>query len=235
MQEKHATKTIFSFFGPPGSGKGTLAEMCVRQLGFKMLSTGNLCRKHVSLGTEFGKLIDKYLQEGSLIPDELITDMVGDWLESKIALQASIILDGYPRTKGQAEYFLKFFKNLGTDYDFRVIHFIIPQEEIIKRLTNRFVCENKDCQVVYPPFAHAVEKGICDYCGGKLTKRLDDRLEIVKERLRKYSRYSKELLDFYESTGILVQELIVENKLIGQVFDDFKSILTESAGEGLFE
>ena len=92
-------------------------------------------------------------------------------------------------------------------------------------MTNRFVCENKDCQAVYPPFAPAVKKGICDACGGKLTKRQDDRLEIVKERLRKYPCYSEDLLDFYKSTGIVVQELNVENKTIEQVFDNFKFIL----------
>jgi len=102
-------KIIFSFFGPPGSGKGTLAERLSKELKFEVLSTGNLCRKHVSLQTDLGKQLDTYLKKGQLIPDDLITQLVKEWLEPKIQHQASIILDGYPRTKGQALKFLDMF------------------------------------------------------------------------------------------------------------------------------
>jgi len=225
MHTEIAQKTIFSFFGSPGSGKGTVAEKCVKDLGFKTLSTGNLCRKHISLETEFGQLIDGYIKAGQLVPDDLITDVVGDWLTANTSLGVSVILDGFPRTRGQAEAFLKYFKDFLPDYKFRVICFIISDEEVIKRLTNRFVCENKNCQAVYPPFAPSVKKEICELCGGKLVKRADDTIEVIKERLRRYPQYSEDLLNFYKSAGVVTESLNVEGKTIEQVFEDFKALL----------
>lgn len=225
MQEKFTKKIIFSFFGPPGSGKGTLAEKCVKNLGFYMLSTGNLCRKHISLGTEFGKLINKYIKVGQLIPDNLVINMVGDWLISKTSEGTPIILDGFPRTKKQAEFFLKTFHDFVPDYSFRLVYFIVSDEEIIRRLENRFVCENKNCQAVYPPFAAAVKKMICDLCGEKIIKRTDDTMEIIKNRLKLYSEYRDDLLTFYKSKHVKIDILDVENKTIDQVFENFKIIL----------
>src|SRR5271170_593774 len=106
-QKNDAKKIIFSFFGAPGSGKGTLAERAARDLKFEVLSTGNLCRKHISQQTELGKKLDLYVKKGQLIPDELITLMVKEWLELAIQREVPIILDGYPRTKGQAAHFLE--------------------------------------------------------------------------------------------------------------------------------
>ena len=110
VQEQHKNNTkkiIFSFFGPPGSGKGTLAERAARELNFEVLSTGNLCRKHIAQKTALGEKLDFYVKKGQLIPDELITLMVKEWLESTLEAQVPIILDGYPRTKGQASHFLE--------------------------------------------------------------------------------------------------------------------------------
>jgi adenylate kinase len=225
MQEKFAQKTVFSFFGPPGSGKGTLSQQCVAELGFEMLSTGNLCRKHIFLGTEFGKLIDDYIKAGQLVPDDLITNIVGDWLSNKSSLGVPIILDGYPRTSGQAEYFLKKFKNFVPDYNFKIFCFIISDKEIIKRLTNRIICENQNCQAVYFPLASAFKTEICEKCGTKLIKREDDKLEVITDRLKRYPKYKKCLLNFYESVGQPVEAFNVENKTIEQVFNDFKEFL----------
>ena len=225
MQEAVAQKTIFSFFGPPGSGKGTMAEKCVKALDFKMLSTGNLCRKHIALETGFGKLIDGYTKAGHLVPDDLISDVVGDWLLNNVSYGVPVILDGFPRTKWQAEAFLKYFKDFLSDYKFRVICFIISDNEAIKRLTDRFVCENKNCQAVYPLFALSGKEGFCELCGGKLTKRADDAIEVIKERLRRYPQYSESLLNFYKSAGVGVEKLNVEGKEIEKVFADFKALL----------
>ena len=143
MQEKNRSKVIYSFFGPPGSGKGTLARSCVKELGFRSLSTGDLLRKHISTGTEIGKAVEGLISRGQLVPDELITDMVCLWLKEQVASGAPIILDGYPRTKGQAGLFLKTFKEFAPDYAFKVICFIISEEVVLDWLTNRIVCQRR--------------------------------------------------------------------------------------------
>ncbi len=213
---------IFSFFGPPGAGKGTLAQRCAQELGFEILSTGNLCRKHVSLKTELGKLIDRQVKAGKLVPDELITCVVADWLLLRSDSRVPIILDGYPRTTGQVEYFLKDFKDFAPNYEFRVVCFMISEEEAVKRLTNRFVCKNKDCQAIYSSFTVATKMGNCECCGEKLIRREDDRAEVAKERLKRYPRYRDDLLDFYKSVSAVVEELNVDGKGIEETLQAFK-------------
>jgi adenylate kinase len=225
MQEKPASKVIFSFFGPPGSGKGTLAKNCEKELGFKTLSTGNLFRKHIAAGTDFGKMIDTLISAGKLVPDEFVNDMVLDWLKDKIEAGVSVILDGYPRTKGQADNFLKSLKDFAPDYAFRVVCFIISDENVIGWLTNRFVCSNKACQAIYTSTDAAVERGICDVCGNVVEKRVDDSVEVIKERLRRYPKYRDELLHYYKSVGQKVEIIEVEDKSIEQVFQAFKAML----------
>ena len=123
MMQQQVTRTIYSFFGPPGSGKGTLAQKLVSRNNFQMLSTGNLCRQHVAQETAFGKMLDGYVKQGHLIPDALVTDMVIDWITTQSDKESPIILDGFPRTKGQAELFLAFVKQT-PDVDFSVISFL---------------------------------------------------------------------------------------------------------------
>ena len=103
-------KQFSSFLGAPGSGKGTLAEQCVKQLGFKVLSTGNLCREAIASGSEQGKQLETFTKAGQLVPDDLITSMVDSWLAKETTTDTAIILDGYPRTEKQAEQVLNLLK-----------------------------------------------------------------------------------------------------------------------------
>lgn len=221
-----AKNTIFSFFGAPGSGKGTVASDCVKSLGFKVLSTGNLCRERIARADELGKSIENYIKSGQLIPDEMVTGMVEDWLKKETASGDPIILDGYPRTKKQAELFLALLKKSFSQYSFRVISLVIPDEEIVKRLSDRLMCENKACQT--PTSKSMVadqEHPTCVRCGGKLIRREDDKEEVVRERLRVYAQHSGELLHYYQELGQKIEEINVSGLTVPRVFDAFKKIL----------
>lgn len=222
-------KTIFSFFGAPGSGKGTLASDCVKKLGFKVLSTGNLCREAIARGDTLGKSIEQYIKSGQLIPDDLVTKMVDDWLKKEADSGVPVILDGYPRTQKQAQLFLNLLKRDFSEFKFRVISLLIPDEEIVKRLSDRLICENKRCQT---PTAKSLLKDPnkleCPICSGKLIKREDDNEAVVRERLKVYAQHSGDLLHFYKESGQLIEELNVSDLTVEQVFEGFKRMLEKN-------
>ena len=215
-----ASKTIFSFFGPPGSGKGTLAQRLAQELNFDMLSTGDLCRKHISLQTDLGKSFSTYLEKGHLIPDELITEMVKDWLKNRVETEIPVILDGYPRTRVQVEGFLAFMQEFMPEHRLRIIFINLSDEEIIRRLTGRLVCENKDCQKVYSSFL-VKDLTSCTVCDGALIKRNDDKEEVIKERLRLFPSYRDLLLECYHSSNLPVEKFDVAGMTPNQVYKTF--------------
>jgi len=225
MHEQHRlNNVVFSFYGPPGSGKGTLARLCKERLGFEILSTGELCRKHITKKTDFGLKIDELLKVGHLVPDDLITDMVKEWLSDAIDIDKPIILDGYPRTLGQAQLFVDLIEKEDLGIDCTVVFFEIADEVIMQRLSDRLVCSNDDCQAIYsisssPPR----NKGVCDECGASLKRRNDDKIEVIKERLKRYPQDKKELEDFYASHGIAVESIEVGSKSIPEVFEEFST------------
>ena len=218
---------ILSLFGPPGCGKGTISERLVCELGFTMLSTGNLCRQNIQDGTEFGKMLQTYLDAGHLVPDDLITNMVVDWLKQAKNNANAIILDGYPRTKGQAEAFLKVLKEDKElqDTSFYVVDFDIEAEEIIRRLSNRLMCSNKQCQAIYSKVAKKPRReGVCDFCEGALVSRKDDDAAIIRERLRVFDGYKNDLLSFYETSGVKLLKFAPKGGP-DEVFEDFRDMI----------
>ena len=215
---------LLSFFGPPGSGKGTLAAQVVEKDGYTVLSTGNLCRRHIAEKTDIGILIEKYLAAGELIPDDMITNMVMQWLEDHKNVQKPIILDGFPRTKSQAALFLPLQAQMGCPY--RIVFFEIDDDEVVQRLSNRLVCGNKKCQTVYGIVAKPPQiTGKCDKCGSKLVKRADDDEQVIRKRLAVYAKYKQELLDFYSETGLPILQLPVGDKTPQEVYELFVSML----------
>lgn len=223
---KQMEKTIFSFLGAPGSGKGTLAELCVSKLNFKVLSTGNLCRAAKNRDDEKSKLITSIIKEGRLVPDDLINDMVEEWLEKEAVDNNPIILDGYPRTEKQAELLLGLLNAKFKDYKFRVISLNVPESEIVDRITSRLICENKSCQSTSSiKLLKDPNKLICDKCGSNLIRRPDDTEQVVNERLRVYSRYIEDVLKFYNQNNIKVEEINASKLSIDEVFDKFKAML----------
>lgn len=226
MGTEVSNNTIISFLGAPGSGKGTIAQRAVSDLNFQTLSTGNLCRQHISEKTDFGDMLNDYLVKGDLVPDELITNMVEDWLKSAIKLNLPIILDGYPRTANQAKLFYELVSKSFSDYKFLVVEVKLSHDAIIERLSNRLMCKNKKCQQVYSRSMFSPgDELVCNKCGSKLFTRPDDQQAVVKARLSIYEKSHKDLLNYYKSVNQKIELLNVESLDQDQVFEGFKLLL----------
>lgn len=216
---------IVVFLGAPGSGKGALSHYCVANFGWKQLSTGNLCRKHRAEGTELGRQIDFALKSGTLVSDEVIIDIVTDWIGQEIENAQGIILDGFPRTVVQAKGFLEFLKNKSLHNKLVLVELQVPDQEIIERLSSRLVCTNKTCQAVFSNRTDALkprQEGVCDYCGFDLAQRDDDKQEVIASRLITYHQHRDDLVHFYENAGHNVCTLD-GNKDNAEVFKNFTS------------
>jgi adenylate kinase len=223
----NSPKSVYIFVGPPGSGKGTLSQLCVRKFGWVQLSTGNLCRKHIAEQTEIGKQIDFALKSGKLVSDSLINAMVHEWVVSTIEHTDSIILDGYPRTIPQAESLDAFFKQQLPHVLVHVIQLSISDELVVSRICDRLICQNKDCQQVYSLKASgqsSIEDLKCAVCSSILGRRSDDEVTAIKDRLKIYHKHAQGLLNFYDQTLFKTKKLVAE-KNIDEVFEDFKNLL----------
>ena len=182
--------------GAPGAGKGTQAELLVKQLGIPAISTGNMLREAMANGTELGKLAKKYMDEGALVPDELILGIVADRV-SQPDCEKGFILDGVPRTLAQAEALEE--KGVRIDH---VISIEVEDAAIEGRMTGRRVCAK--CGASYHIVANPPKRdGICDSCGGELIIRKDDKPETVRHRLEVYHASTEVLKDFYGKLGRL--------------------------------
>lgn len=182
--------------GAPGAGKGTQAKMIAEKYGIPHISTGDIFRANLKEGTELGKKAKEYMDQGLLVPDELTVDLVVDRLQ-KEDCKKGFILDGFPRTIGQAEA----LKNANQDLDF-AINVDVPDENIIRRMGGRRAC--LECgatyHIVYNP---TKTEGVCDTCAKELVLREDDKPETVKKRLDVYHDQTQPLIEYYDKIGIL--------------------------------
>ncbi|HEV2917193.1 MAG TPA: nucleoside monophosphate kinase [Candidatus Babeliales bacterium] len=199
---------LYILLGPPGSGKGTLANRCTEFFGWLQLSTGDLCRQHIQESTQIGRQIDFAIKSGKLISDQVITQMVLDWFMNKKSYQSfPVVLDGFPRTMVQADLFHTAFCKAVSKCSILVIELDIDDAIVVKRLANRYVCDNKDCQAVYTLCNTKKDKELCAKCYGLLIRRNDDVESTVKERLKVYRAHRDELIRFYTDFGIKVTYL----------------------------
>lgn len=230
-------KRIYIFLGPPGAGKGSLSQLCTKRLGWKQLSTGNLCREHIAQQTEIGKHIDFAIKSGKLIADSLIIDMVQDWINKELAAEAvhdeetaqqhaqasellirarTVILDGFPRTLAQARALHALIEKM-EGIALHLVHLKLSDEEIKYRLQARSVCQNEKCQRVYSLHKHShlepVKYMTCNECEAPLVRRSDDEENAIMERLRVYHGHEQEMLNFYEEVGHKVHLLEVNAPL----------------------
>ena len=202
--------------GAPGAGKGTQAELLVKKLSIPAISTGNMLREAMANGTELGKKAKQYMDEGALVPDELILGIVADRVAQSDCAKG-FILDGVPRTLAQAEALEA--KGVRIDH---VISIEVDDSEIESRMTGRRVCPK--CGASYHIVANPPKKdGICDACGSELIVRKDDAPETVKNRLRVYHAETEALKEFYGKLGIL--KLVNGNQPIEKASGDILKAL----------
>ena len=182
--------------GAPGAGKGTQAEILCEKLGIPTISTGNILRAAIKEGTPTGLKAKAFMDEGKLVPDEVIIGIINERV-AKEDCANGYILDGVPRTIGQAEA----MEQAGIIFD-NVVSIEIADETIVDRMSGRRVCESCGASyhiVAVPPKT----AGVCDKCSGKLIQRKDDEPETVKARLEVYHKETEPLKAFYAERGLL--------------------------------
>jgi adenylate kinase len=186
--------------GPPGAGKGTQAERLVEDFGLPYYSTGIILREAVDEQSELGKEAQKYMDEGELVPDELINRVVADRLDSGEA-DDGFLLDGFPRTIGQAEMLDETLKGRGRELTSALL-IDAPDDEVVRRLSGRRTCA-KGGHVYHTEFDPPKNEGVCDQDGSRLVQRDDDKPETVRKRLSVYHDQTEPLIKWYEDRGLL--------------------------------
>lgn len=187
-------------FGPQGAGKGTIGAMMSEKYNIPLLSAGQMLRDAMKEGTEVGKIAEKYINEGNLVPPEVITDVIKKRI-TKDDCKDGFIFDGFPRNLKQAELFGEKMNEI--DY---MIGFEAPREILIHRLTGRRTCRN--CGAIYNIFPDCAPnpkvEGKCDDCGGELYQREDDTEEAINKRLDIYHKETEPILEKYKDKVIKI-------------------------------
>lgn len=192
--------------GAPGAGKGTIAQPLSKNLGIPSISTGEIFRQNIREKTKLGELAKKYIDNGELVPDEIVMMIVEDRIIQPDC-KKGFILDGFPRTTIQAQAFDDMLGNREEKIA-AVINIHLDDEIIIKRLANRRVCE-KCGQTYNTGYIMPKMEGICDNCGGRVLQRDDDNEETVKKRLETYRIKTQPLVEYYKKMNLLID---VDNK-----------------------
>jgi len=189
------------FLGPPGAGKGTQARELAREWAVPQVATGDMLREAVAAGTPLGREARRHMDQGALVPDEVIVGMIAERLGRGDAGEG-FILDGFPRTIPQADALDRLLGALGQRLD-RVVYFDVSDTELLRRLTGRRVC--RGCGATFHlASAPPARAGVCDACGGALYQRDDDHEATVRKRLEVYRAQTAPLLEHYGRRSVLV-------------------------------
>lgn len=192
-------KKMIVLSGPPGSGKGTQAELLGQRTGFAHFSTGDEFREEISQQSEIGKKVADYVKQGTLVPDSIALEIAKKFIKKNEG--NGIIFDGFPRTTVQAEGLDRILKDNHTQVDCAIfIELSLP--EIINRLTQRRVC--RKCGAIYNlSFKRPKQEGDCDSCQGELYQRVDDQEPTIRRRHEVYEQQTRELIVFYQKQNKL--------------------------------
>lgn len=191
---------IFALFGPPGSGKGTQAKALVKALNIPQLSTGDMLREAIKEGSSLGLKAKEYMNRGMLVPDSLMIDLIHNRIQAADCAKG-FMLDGFPRTVGQAEALDQMLDRQGLKLT-NVLSFVVNHDELVDRLSGRLVCSS--CGASYHERTKpTMVAGKCDVCGQTVVKREDDKPAVVKTRLETFLASTKPVADFYRAQGRL--------------------------------
>ena len=213
---------FFILLGAPGAGKGTQADIIVKEMGLPHVASGDLFRQALKDETPLGKRAESYMKAGKLVPDEITIKMILERI-AQPDCKNGCVFDGFPRTLEQAKALDVALEKAGKSIE-KAIYIEVPEEALLDRLTGRYVC--RVCQTPYhiknsPPR----KAGICDKCGGELYQREDDKEETIRERLKVYFAQTMPLLEYYEKRGKLLR--VNGNQHIGEVGKEIIKFLKE--------
>ena len=187
--------------GPPGAGKGTQADLLIRKIVIPHVSTGEILRSEAAAGSELGLAARELMDQGKLVPDELMLGIVKGRVEQPDCADG-FLLDGFPRSRPQAEGLESILK--ASSMPFLAACLDVPGDEVVGRLSGRRTC--RECGAMYHvDFSPTKVPGVCDRCSGKLYQRDDDHEEVIQARLEIYRKETEPLLEFYEKRNQLVK------------------------------
>ncbi|MCK5520928.1 MAG: adenylate kinase [Candidatus Marinimicrobia bacterium] len=210
------------FFGPPGSGKGTQADMLKAEFNLEKLSTGDLLRNEIKINTKLGKHAAQYLDSGELVPDDIMIEIIEHKTMEFKEKDTGFILDGFPRTIAQAEGLKSMLKRHHRPLD-AVFHIDVPKEILIKRLCSRWTCRH--CHAIYS-FPEGLPKAeVCSACGGELYQRDDDKKATIMNRIKIYEDKTMPLIKFYKNENLYIKINGFGN--IEEITQKIRAILTE--------
>lgn len=189
--------------GPPGAGKGTQAAKLVAERGMVQLSTGDMLRAAVKAGTPTGLKAKAIMDAGELVPDDVVSGIIGERLDQMTAGEGAIF-DGYPRTAAQAEALDQLLADRGRKLD-RVIELTVDEDALVERITGRYTCA-KCGEGYHDTFKQPKVAGVCDVCGStEFKRRPDDNEETVRTRMAEYRGKTAPIIPIYEARGILAR------------------------------
>lgn len=192
-------KTFFLFFGAPGSGKGTQAQLLAKKIKLPIISTGEMLRQEIKAETKLGLKIKQLIASGKYVSDKIAGDLIIKRLGEKDTSDGAIF-DGYPRTKPQQKFLIDLIENKGENIEAILVR--VGDQEILRRQGGRRVCING--HTFHLKFNPPQKTGVCDHCGKKLFQREDDRPEAVKVRLDVYHKKTEVLLRHWQELGELM-------------------------------
>jgi adenylate kinase len=213
--------------GPPGCGKGTQAKLLCQRNGLEHIGTGDILREAIRQGTAAGRRAKPFVDAGKLVPDDLVNDVIAERFRRKDRPER-FVMDGYPRTLAQAAAFDQVLRRHSLDLT-AVILLQVSDEEIIRRVGERWSCPKPGCMATYHTRSNPPKvPGVCDICGTKLVQREDDRSETVRARLAVYHGNTEALVGHYRTQGLLHE--VPGHGPIEDVYANIIKVLNRQAG-----